>query len=185
MNINEFLYPLIGEGNPGVFQMIFRAFSLYLIALLIVRLGDKRFLGKNTAFDMILGIIIGSVISRAINGDAGYFQTIFAAAFLVALHWVFAYVAFRNDNWGVLIKGRPRTLVKDGDVLEDEMKKSHVSRSDLESELRAEAKMEEVSSVKSARIEPSGKISVIKKDSPKILEIKVEEGVQIVRIMME
>ena len=34
----------------------------------MVRLGDKRFLSKKTAFDAILGFILASMLARAVNG---------------------------------------------------------------------------------------------------------------------
>src|SRR5690606_2054685 len=51
-----------------VWQMALRALLIYVAAILLVKAGEKRFMGKNTAFDMILGIILGSVLSRAVTG---------------------------------------------------------------------------------------------------------------------
>jgi hypothetical protein len=32
--------------------------------------GKKRFMGEATAFDMMLGVMVGSIVSRAITGNA-------------------------------------------------------------------------------------------------------------------
>lgn len=53
-----------------------RAVVVYVAALITVRLGEKRFFGKNTAFDVILGIIFDSVVSRAITGSSEFFPTL-------------------------------------------------------------------------------------------------------------
>jgi uncharacterized membrane protein YcaP (DUF421 family) len=115
----------------SITQMALRAIIVYVAALLMVRLGEKRFSGKNTAFDVILGIILGSVVSRAITGSSPFFPTLATGFVLVGLHWLFAMIAFRSDRFGTLIKGSPRMLVKDGEMLWDAMRKSNISRNDL------------------------------------------------------
>jgi uncharacterized membrane protein YcaP (DUF421 family) len=73
--------------------MALLADAIYIAALLMIRIGEKRFLSKNTVFDVILGIILGSVLSRAINHSAPILPTIGASLMLVALHWRLAALA--------------------------------------------------------------------------------------------
>ena len=95
-------------------------------------------------------------------------------------------IAFRSDRFGTLIKGSPRTLVKDGEMLWDAMRKSHISRNDLLGALRTQARISDVAQVQRARLERSGDISVITADGPpKILDVNVVDGVQTVRIQIE
>jgi uncharacterized membrane protein YcaP (DUF421 family) len=35
---------------------------------------------------------------------------------LVGLHWLFAVIAFRNDNFATLVKGKERVLIRDGEI---------------------------------------------------------------------
>ena len=71
----------------NIWQMGLRAAIIYLAALIMVRIaGDRRFIGKYAAFDVILSIIFGSTLSRAINGNSAFFATIFAGFVLVAMH---------------------------------------------------------------------------------------------------
>ena len=170
----------------SVWHMAIRAFVVYVAALAMVRLGEKRFRGENTAFDLILGIILGSVVSRAVTGQAPFFPTLGAGFVLVGLHWLFSVLAFHSDRFGTLVKGSDRTLVKDGEILWDEMQESHITENDLLDALRTQANIAAVSEVKEARLERGGNISVIPRDSePKVLEIDVAEGVQTVRIQLE
>ena len=53
---------------------------IYVAAVLMVRVGEKRFLGKNTVFDVILGIVLGSVVSRAVTGFSPFFTKLVAGA---------------------------------------------------------------------------------------------------------
>jgi uncharacterized membrane protein YcaP (DUF421 family) len=175
----------LGSEHLAWWQMALRAFIIYVTAISLVRFGDKRFMGKNTAFDVILGIIIGSVLSRAITGNAPFFQTIVAGAMLVSLHWLFAVTSYHLDWFGSLVKGGERMIIKDGEIQWVNMKRSHISMKDLVSALYSNGKVTEPGAVKVARLERSGDISVIpreKEKGPRVVEVSVHAGVQTVRI---
>jgi uncharacterized membrane protein YcaP (DUF421 family) len=131
------------------------------MGIALVRIGKKRFLGKIAAFDTVLSIVIGSLLSRAIT-DTDYFLKILAACLLLILmHRVFSLIATYSDNFGDLIKGYDRVIVKDGKLLPDAMRKSNLSEHDVLQSLRLNAQTEDVSKIKIARIERNGDISVI------------------------
>jgi uncharacterized membrane protein YcaP (DUF421 family) len=172
--------------SPAAWQMGLRAVLIYLAAIVLVRLGEKRFLGKYTALDVILGFMLGSILSRAINGSAGFFETLAAALVLVVLHWTFAWIAFHSDAFGTLVKGSTRVLIRDGEIKWDAMRSSHISRDDLLGALRANARIEDPEQVKVAYLERSGDISAIgRKSEPRVIEVQVKDGVQTVRIRIE
>lgn len=137
-------------------NMVIRAAIVYVSALLMLRAGEKRFLGKNTAFDVILGIIFGSVVSRAITGSTAFLPTLAAGLVLVLLHWLFSVISFHSDWFGTPVKGNPRVLVEKGDIRWDAMRKSHISEKDLMSVLRSHANVENLHEVKQGRLERSG-----------------------------
>ena len=175
----------IGVEQLTWWEMMLRAVVIYVTAVVIVRLGDKRFMGKNTAFDVILGIILGSVLSRAITGNAPFFPTIAAAAVLMAAHWLFAVTSFHLSGFGGFVKGRERILVRDGELQWDAMRKSHITQNDLETALYSSGGGREPSDVKIARLERGGDISVVPKEKePRVVTVKVEQGVQTIRIEM-
>lgn len=173
-------------------QVVIRAVVVYASALVMVRLGEKRFLGKSTAFDVIIGVMLGSVVSRAITNPDAFVPGLVGGVTLVALHWASAWLAFRSDRFGTLIKGSPRTLVEDGAIRWDAMRQSHISRDDLLGALRAEG-VEGPEDVREARLERSGKLSVLQRESPerpargapRIVEVRVADGVQHVRLELD
>src|SRR5918912_2457643 len=97
-------------------QMALRAVVVYVVAVLIVRIGKKRFMGQATAFDVILGIMLGSIVSRAVTGNAPFFPALAAGAVLVGMHWLFSSIALRSHVFGEAIKGEPRVLIRDGTI---------------------------------------------------------------------
>lgn len=169
-----------------IWQMGLRTFIVYIAGLTMVRVGEKRFLGKSSAFDVIMGFTLGSLLSSAITRSSIFFATLVSSVLVVGMHWLFAIIAFRNDNFATLIKGKNRVLIRDGEIRWKGMRESNIGEQDLLGALRSEAKISDPSEVKEARLERDGGISVIKRDrEPQILEITVEEGVQTVRIKLE
>lgn len=151
----------LNADSLGVVQMAVRAVIVYFLALAFVRIGDKRFLGKSTAFDVVIGIMFGSVMSRAITDASSFVPILTAGAVLVALHFAVALVTFRSDRIGSLVKGRERTLVRDGDIAWDQMAAAHITARDLSGALRSSGKLEDPANVRLATLERSGDISVI------------------------
>lgn len=174
-----------GTGSPelNAVEMASRAALVYLATLTMVRIGERRFMGRSAAFDVILGIVLGSVVSRAITGNAPFLPTLVAGATLVLLHWVFAAVAFRSHTFGVLIKGRELGLLQDGNLLQHNLRKCHVTERDLLESLRTDGNLDDPREVAKACLERSGKISVVRrKHEPRVVDVQVRAGVQTVRI---
>ena len=178
---------LLGLGRDvadvNVTQMALRTVAVYAFALLIIRLGSKRFLSKASAFDMVVAVMFGSIMSRGINGSAPFLPTLASGAVLVGAHWLLAALAYRLDWFGPVVKGSPITLVRDGIVDQDAMQRTGVSARDLEQALRAQGKVADSSRVRLAVLERDGSISVLSRHaSPQVVEVSVQQGVQTVRV---
>jgi uncharacterized membrane protein YcaP (DUF421 family) len=173
----------LDEDSLSAGQMALRAAIVYAVALAYVRLGDKRFLGKNTAFDVVIAIMFGSVMSRAITQATEFVPIMVGGGVLVALHYVVALVTFRSDRIGNLVKGNERRLISDGEIQWDQMAAAHVTERDLRGALRAQAQLEDVGEVRVAHLERSGDISAIKRqEGTRVVSVDVADGVQTVRI---
>ena len=162
----NFVGPLLGLGadpkDLTLLQISLRAVIVFLTTLIMVRMSSKRSLAEKTAFDAILLVILASILSRAINGTAGFFTSIGGGFVLVFLHRSFAWIACRSHTFGRLIKGCPEVTVENGKPLLDMMRRNLISQHDLEEDLRLDAQTEGISKIRRARIERSGDISFIK-----------------------
>jgi uncharacterized membrane protein YcaP (DUF421 family) len=183
--VSDLLRSLLGLDAEvlSLAQMALRALVVYILALAFIRLGDKRFLGKSTAFDVVVGVMFGSVMSRAITSGPDFVPVVVAGGVLVALHFLVALVSFRSDRVGTLVKGAERRLVVDGEVQLDQLRAAHITERDLLGGLRAQGQIDDVSRVQLAHLERSGDISVIERvREPRVVSVAVAEGVQTVRI---
>ncbi len=180
---------LLGLGldisDVGSLQMALRTVVIYAFTLAIVRLGSKRFMSQATAFDAILGFMLGSVMSRGINGSAPFVPTLVGGFLLVALHWLIGALAFHNSRFGSLVKGEPVLLIKDGKVQQAGVRRASISDYDLDQALRLRGKLTDPAHVRLAYLERNGGVSVIPDQSePRAVTVSVADGVQTVRIEM-
>lgn len=144
-------------------QISLRGIIVFLVTLVAMRLGHKRSLSRKTPFDAVLLVILAAVLSRAINGSAAFFATLGGGVVLVVLHRLFAHLAYYSHGFGILVKGKPDTIVRDGEYDFPVMRRNHVSTHDLEEDMRLSAHTDDLSKIRVARIERSGDISFIQK----------------------
>src|SRR3954471_1426725 len=172
-----------GPRSYNLLQVSLRALLVYLVGLLIVRLGRNRLLGRQSSFDIVLGFVLGSVLSRAINGSAHILATFGSTLVLVLAHRLVAAIAFRSHGFGAIFKGEPYRLIQDGRIDWEQMRKEHISERDLEEALRQHARTADEKGIAEARLERNGEISVVERPrEARVVEIRIAEGIQTVRI---
>lgn len=158
----------IGEDTLSWWQMAIRAAVVFLAALIILRIGNPRIFGKNSAFDIVLGIIYGSILSRAITGNSPFWPTLAAGFVLVLLHKLVAVISYySNFGFGAFVKGERVKLVDDGSLDRDAMKEQSITEADLREAVRHAGSAGDLEDIQAAFLERSGKISVIMKSDEK------------------
>ena len=161
--VNELLGLHTPPTELTVVQMSLRALVVVLWGIFIIRIGDGRLLGRNAGFDVLLIVILGSVLSRGINGQAAFFPTLGVSAVLILIHHLLALVASGSDSMSRLLKGSPRVLVRHGKLDRVALKRSRITAEDLEENLRLNGNVAGASEVLEARLERNGVVSVVKK----------------------
>ena len=161
----EEIYSIIGPDSEQIlwWQMGLRGVLVFLLAIFMVRYGDRRIFGKSSALDIVLGVILGSILSRAITGNSPFFETIFTTLLLVGFHWLLAKLSFHFKGFGKYVKGTEIELIKDGKMREDNFQKNNITFKDLCEACRKNS-LEDPGKVKDAFLERSGEITIFKFD---------------------
>src|SRR5436190_2549198 len=183
------LHYIFGGDFPGdsinVHQVMARAVVVYLVGLAIIRIGKSRSIGRITPLDVLLGFVLGSLLSRGITGHASLSGTAASSAALVATHWLLTRLACQWHWFGDLVKGHAHVIVENGQPLQDNMLRHHISTHDLEEALRVKG-IDDLAQVRLAFKERNGEISILTRKEPtRVLDIAVEGGVQTMRIKLE
>jgi len=163
----EAITQLLGIGvdarQLSVLQVCLRGIIVFAAGIVMLRCADKRFLSKMTALDAILGLILASMLARAINGSAPFLPTLVGGFVLVLLHRACCKVAAHWERFGGWVKGHADLLICNGQVNFDAMRANDLTERDLLEELRQHGHVKSPSEVDEAYIERSGEISVVPK----------------------
>lgn len=144
---------------PGV---VLRTVGIFFAALILVRIADKRFLARKNALDGMLTFILASALARAIYDSRAFLGACAAGVALVLLHRALAWLAFRWHPLGRWIKGDAEEVVTEGRLVDDALRRHRLSKRDVEEDLRLNG-VGDVAEVRSARLERSGEISVLRR----------------------
>src|SRR5215472_8907729 len=162
---------LIG-GASGLGWVAVKAVLLFAVAVIGLRLGERRTLAQLSAFDVAVAVAIGSIIGRGATAATTSFASSAVAlvTFLVA-HRVVA-ILRRRCRLARLIDHPPRVLVARGELQAEELARAGLTAADVYSLLR-EKGVGDLAQVGYLLYEPRGAVTLIGADSepgPLVLE---------------
>ena len=163
--MESFLIDIFGvQDHLSTAQESARAVLIFGYGLLLLRLCGPRMFGHWSAIDIIISIMVGSALARAMTGGAPLVGTMAAAAVMAFLHVALAHGVARNALMAYIFEGKAATLIDHGHIDHAARKRNKISEADLREALRehgvdGEAKAD---NVKRMTLEPSGRLSVVK-----------------------
>lgn len=162
----EVFHHLVGTASESLtwWQMSARAVVIGVYAIILLRVGARRLLGNDTPMDIVIAVIVGSALSRAMTGSANLLPTLAATAVLFALHSVVAAVAVRSDWFSRWTKGTSTRLIHQGRIDWTRARKVLIGEGDLDQELRLRGVVSP-EEVETAHLERNGKISIVTRKS--------------------
>lgn len=142
---------------------LYESTVLFAVSLLIVRLMGKRTLAQLSPFDVLYVIIMGAAIAVPLEDEKIKLSCgIIPVLVLTVLNYILSVLITKNRKIENLLQGPSTVLVRDGDVILENLKKERITMADLLLMLR-ENDVWNINEVEEATIEPNGKLSVIKK----------------------
>jgi len=163
--MDQLLLTIFGVQNHlSTAQEAARAVLIFTYGLILLRLVGPRLFGHWSALDIVVTIMVGSALARAMTGSAPLVGTMVAAAVMAFLHAALAHWVARNRTVARLVEGKAVTLIDHGHIDNAARKRAKISEADLREALRQEGVDGEahVANVKSMTLEPSGHLSVVK-----------------------
>lgn len=155
---------LIGAKGEAItwWQMTIRACLIFVYGLILVRIGGRRVFWKLDSSDIVVSVLVGSNLSRALTANAPFLPTLAATGALVLIYWMLGYAALYSSFLSALTKGRARPLVWNGQLDRKQMKRNGVTEGDLFEAMRSKGILD-LEQVGYAYLERNGSISIIKK----------------------
>jgi len=167
-----------------------RTIILYTVVVVVMRIMGKRQIGELQPFELVIAIMISELAAVPMQ-DTGIplLNGIIPILTLMIIEVAISYITLKSRKARKIVCGSPSVLIKDGKILEDQMRIQRFNLSDLMEELRTSGYLN-LSDVEFAILETSGKVSIIpKSDSTPVtrkdLNIKQPEELLPLAIIMD
>lgn len=138
---------------------IAKAATYYAALIVLMRIAGKRLAGQTTTFDLIVLITLG-VVLQSTALQKGMSNAIVFVVTVFTLHRLVALLCARSSMIRHLIRGKPRVLIRNGEILEQALLDEGISRAELLAGLR-KLGYEGAETVKLATLEETGHISAV------------------------
>lgn len=149
-------------GQPAsltVSQMAVRGAVIFWVGYSLLRIGGWRIFGKKSAFDYVILIVVGSVLSKVIIGEVAVLPAVAACLAMVLFNRLVSALCARYKWLSHKLQGRPIRLYGKGEVYWRNLRASSISYQELMQSLRLEMNTEDLNKIESAMLESSGRIS--------------------------
>lgn len=148
---------------PEYLLIFLRSTLAFGVLLILARLMGKKQISQLTFFDYIVGITIGNIAaSLSIELGIKIVNALIGLTLWGLIPILFGVIGLKSYKFRNLVDGHPTVLIRDGQILEENMKKEKMNISDLMLELRQKNAFN-VADVEFAVMETNGKLSVMKK----------------------
>lgn len=144
-------------------DLVIRATVIFFFIFMVTRIAGRRELTTLDPFDLILLVVLGDLVQQGITqSDQSVTGTLIVISTITLLTVAVSWSAFRFRWLRLLTEGEPIVLVKDGKLVERNLKRERLTRGDVEegARLQQAASLEDI---RWALLEKDGSITVIMK----------------------
>lgn len=159
-------------GIEPIYWILINSVVAFVYLFIISKMLGKKQIAQLEFIDYAVGISLGSIAAEmSTDADKPFYYYLIAMTIFFLLAILVAIIGRKTPFLKRLLKGKPATLIYDGKIRYDELKKSKIDVNDLLSLLR-EKNYFDINDVAYAIFEPSGKISVLPKGNhrPVVIE---------------
>jgi uncharacterized membrane protein YcaP (DUF421 family) len=146
-------------------EKLLRTLVVYFFLLSALRLAGKRELGQLNQFDLVVLLLLSNTVQNAIIGpDDTLTGGLIGAATLIAINTIVVRFLYSHPRLERLVEGQPDCLIKDGQILEENLRKNTITREELEVAARKQG-FDSLSDVETAHLEVGGALTFARKPS--------------------
>ena len=145
-----------------------RTVLLYLILIMVIRLMGKRQIGQMEPSEFVVTMLVANLASIPMqDGGIPLFSGLVPILTVLGIELVLSALSMRSIWFRKILCGKPVILVENGNILQDNLRKTRVTLDELTGHLR-EKDVLDLRSVQYAILETNGNLSVFPypKDRP-------------------
>lgn len=156
-------YQVVGRDADTIlwWQMVNRGILILVYAIAVYRAMPARAFSNSAVLDIVVTVIVGSALGRALTANAPLLPTLAATAALMSAHVLLSVLTRYSRAISRIVKGRPVQLVRAGQIDWKMMRRVQLGERDLLEQLRLNG-VGSLDQVAEAYMERNGAVSVIK-----------------------
>lgn len=148
---------------PSPLILVGRTLVFYALILFLVRLMGKREIGALSPFDLVITIMLAEMAALPIESlDLPLLLGAVPIVTLALAQIVLSFVCMKSEIARGVLCGNPSIVIRDGKIVEKEMRRQRYTISDLMEQLRLN-NVANVGDVEFAILETNGQLSVLPK----------------------
>lgn len=142
---------------------IIRTIVLYAFVIFAIRIMGKRQISDMQPSELVATLIISNIASLPMqNTSQPFFSGVIPVVILVALEIITSAFMLKNSKFRRLVCGNPIVVIRDGVILQNQMRRLRLSNEDLFTQLRQQDVFN-IEDIQYCIVETNGSISVLKK----------------------
>lgn len=175
---------------PDWLDVVFRAVLFLLVLFIITKILGKKQISQLSMFEYVTGITIGNIGAEVVTGlEQKIHLGIIALITTAAIPFLSGLLTLKSKKLRNLVDGKGTVFIKDGKIMEDNLKKERYTIDEF-LELLRDKSIFDVSEVEYAVLEASGKLNImLKKENrpltPKDLHMTVASDKEPQTIIMD
>lgn len=148
---------------PGLLTMAAKTLFFYGLLLAVVRLMGKREIGVLSPWDLVLTIMLAELAALPIeNPNIGLLQGAVPIVTLLVAQIAISWITLKSTFARNVVSGTPSIVIKDGRIIESELRRLRYGVDDLLEQLR-QKNVPNIADVEVAVLETNGHLSLIPK----------------------
>jgi uncharacterized membrane protein YcaP (DUF421 family) len=160
----EMIKQLFGEGDElTIGQMSLRGIVVFAFALALIRISGRRSFGFKSPVDLIITMMLGAVLSRAVVGASPFFAVLVTSFLIVFIHRCLSWVMTKKPVLRKYLEGEKILLYENGTFVDASLKRALLCREDIMTGVREAVSGDDLNEVEKIYLEYNGRITVIKK----------------------
>jgi len=167
IQINDWLRILFGATSPNfLIEVVFRAFFLYLVLLVSMRLMGKRMANQLSRNEMAALVSLAAAVGvPLLDAHRGLLAAVVIGLVIIGVQRLVSRLVQDNPQFEAITQDTPGILVENGVLQLQTMRSTLITRERLFAQLRSNS-LEHLGQVKRLIMEPNGSFTLIEAPKP-------------------
>ena len=159
--------------------IVIRTAILYIITMLSMKAMGKRQIGQLQPFELVGILIISEMATLSLeDNNKSLIVSVLPIVTITVLQITIALINLKSQRFRTLVCGKPAVIVKNGEIMEDQMRQLRLNTNDLLEQMRGKGFFD-IAEVEFAIMETNGQLSIMPRADkrpvqPSDLDLKVK-----------